>query len=395
MPARLGDRSLFPDLEPFSYCGHAAISPPSLPVRRRVEEALFDHARQGHGAYGPWRERRELLRGRLGALLGAAADDVAFVPSTTRGIGDVALGIPWQRGDRVLLFRGEFPTNITPWQCAAEAHGLELCWLEAGAFDAGDGLELLERELRRGVRLVAVSAVQFQTGLAMPLEAMGRACRNHGAELFVDAIQALGVLPVDVETCQVDYLSSGSHKWLMGAGGCGFLYVRKGCAERLRPVTAGWQSHERGAEFLNSGPDALRYDRPLLRSARVFESSSPFLLACAALEASVELIAELGVPAIHNHVQAWHDALQPALVQRGFVTLRSREPKARSGILSFRPPEPHSAPEIRQRLQGLGITCSAPDGVLRFAPHWPNSLAEVPRVVECVDQALSSRSVRQ
>lgn len=389
MTAQLGDRSLFPDLEPFAYCGHAAISPPSVPVRKRVEEALFDHARLGHVAFGPWSERRELLRARLAKLLGASPGEVAFTPSTTRGIGDVALGVPWQRGDRVLLFRGEFPTNVTPWQRAAELYGLELRWLDAGAFDGGAGLALLEAELRKGVRLVAVSAVQFQSGLAMPLEAMGRACRRFGAELFVDAIQALGVMPMDVEVCQVDYLSGGSHKWLMGTGGCGYLYVRRSCAERLRPATAGWQSHERGLEFLNSGAETLRYDRPLVRSARVFESSSPCLLACAALDASVELIAALGVPAIERHVQAWHDALEPPLVSRGFVSLRSRDPGARSGILSFRSPEPHSAPALRQRLQELGVTCSAPAGVLRFAPHWPNSLAEVPRVVACVDRALS------
>src|SRR5688572_3500687 len=377
MQAQLGDRSLFPDLEPFSYCGHAAISPPSLPVRKRVEQALLDHSRWGHAAFLHWREQRERLRTRLSELLRASPDDVAFVPSTTRGIGDVALGIRWQRGDRVVLFRGEFPTNVTPWQCAAELHGLELRWLDASAFDGGNGLELLEIELRRGVRLVAVSAVQFQTGLAMPLKAIGLACREHGAELFVDAIQALGVVPLDVEGCHVDYLSSGSHKWLMGVGGCGFLYVRRGCAEQLRPATAGWQSHEDALGFLNSGPGALRYDRPLLQSAGVFESSSPALLASAALEASVELIAALGVPSIQRHVQAWHDALEPELVSRGFASLRSRDPGARSGILSLRPPQPHTAPELRQRLQGLGVACTAPDGLLRFAPHWPNSVAEV------------------
>lgn len=389
MQPRLGDRTLFPDLEPFSYCNHAAISPPSLPVRERVAAALLDHARWGHAAYAPWRERRELLRAGLGSLLGASPEQIALTPSTTRGIGDVALGIPWQRGDRVLLFRGEFPTNVTPWQCAAQHHGLELRWLDADAFAAEQGLELLERELRRGVRLVAVSAVQFQTGLRMPLEAMGRACREFGAELFVDAIQALGAMPFDVESCHVDYLSGGSHKWLMGAGGCGFLYVREACARRLRPATAGWQSHELGAEFLSAGPESLRYDRPLLQSARVFESSSPFLLACAALEASVELITALGVREIERHIQAWHDALEPALTTRGFISLRSPDVGARSGILSFRPPEGHSASDLRQRLLQLGVACTAPVGVLRFAPHWPNSLAEVPRIAGSVDRALA------
>src|SRR5699024_5338312 len=149
------------------------------------------------------------------------------VANTSAGVLAIAQGLDWHRGDRIVLFDGEFPTNVTPWQQAARRHDLELVWLRAEDFraDRAAALERFERELERGVRLVALSAVQFTTGQRMPLEAMGALCRAHGTEFFVDAIQAVGIVPLDVEAMHVDYLASGSHKWLMAPEGIGFLYV--------------------------------------------------------------------------------------------------------------------------------------------------------------------------
>lgn len=128
------------------------------------------------------------------------------MPNTTRGVSDIALSLSWRPGDRVLLFRGEFPTNVTPWQRAAELFGLELRWLDVDDFrtDLHAALGRVAEELNRGVRLMAISAVQFQTGLRAPLEQLGQLCQRFGCELFVDAIQACGVVPMNVERCHID-----------------------------------------------------------------------------------------------------------------------------------------------------------------------------------------------
>jgi selenocysteine lyase/cysteine desulfurase len=388
--AVLGDRSLFPDLEAVAYCNHAAVSPPSLPVVQAVHAILADYARQGMGAFFPWHLRREGLRERCARLIGADAADIALTAGTTRGISDIALSLPWRAGQRIVLFGGEFPTNVTPWQCAARAFGLEIIWLRADDFASERGLDQLAGALRQGVRLVAVSAVQFQSGLRMPIEQMGRLCREHGCELFVDAIQALGVVPLDVRLGHIDYLSSGSHKWLMGVEGAGLLYVRRECAEALEPRVAGWLSHEEPDGFLRLGHGHLRYDRPLKRSARVFEASAPNVLGCAALEASLDLLLGLGVDAIHGHVQRYHDALEPELISRGFKSQRSPDARRRSGILSLAVPPKVEAVALHQALGRAGVSCALPDGFLRFAPHWPNSLDEVPRILERIDAAMSA-----
>ena len=393
--AHLGDRSLFPQLTYSAYCNHAAVSPVSTPVAAAVGRVLTDLGRDGFGAVFPWLAERELLRARVTGLLGAREGEIAFTASTTRGISDIALSLPWKDGDRVLLFEGEFPTNVTPWQCAARAFNLELVWVPARAFDAGkqgdavaDGLGRLEAQLKRGLRLVAISAVQFQSGLRMPLREIGELCRRYGAELFVDAIQGLGIVPMDVEQMQIDYASSGAHKWLMGTEGTGVLYVRRERAAALVPRVAGWLSHERPDEFLRLGAGHLRYDRELRRDARLFEGSAQNVLGLAALDASLELLLALGVERIFEHVQAYHDRLEPELVQRGFESLRSPHPERRSGTASFLAPRRLDPVSLHRALVDAGIACGLPDGLLRFSPHWPNHVREVDDITRAVDAAL-------
>jgi cysteine desulfurase / selenocysteine lyase len=336
-------------------------------------------------------ERRERVRSQLADLIGADAADIALVANTTTGVVDIALCLPWQRGDRVIVFAGEFPTNITPWQQAARRHGLELVWQQADDFrhNRDAALESLEAELKRGVRLVAVSAVQFQTGLQMPLAAIGALCHRYGAELFVDAIQAVGVVPLDVRALGVHYLVAGSHKWLMAPEGVAMLYVAPTSAAALRPEVAGWTSHDDAFAFLMRGGGELRYDRAIVQTARMVEGGAPHTLAIAGLQASVALVAQLGASAIYDHVQAWHDALEPGLIARGFVSARSAFASGRSGILSLRPPGADGAPAWAAALAALGVSASSPDGWLRFAPHWPSAIAECVYVLEVVDSILA------
>jgi cysteine desulfurase/selenocysteine lyase len=114
MSAQLGDRSLFPSLVAPAYLNHAAISPPSEPVRRAARAVIDDYAERGVGAVMRWVEQREQLRADLADFIGTTPQDIGFVSNTSAGVSALALCMPWQPGDRVLLFEGEFPTNVTP-----------------------------------------------------------------------------------------------------------------------------------------------------------------------------------------------------------------------------------------------------------------------------------------
>lgn len=384
---RLGDRSLFPHLEARSYLNHAAISPPSLAVQRTVAAVTDAYARRGVTAFEEWFPTRQRLRERLARLVGAAAEDIALRPNTTQGVLDVALCFPWEPGDRVVAFQGEFPANVTPWQQVEHLFALEVDLLPLPRTRNPDVLSPLESALQRGARLVAVSAVQFQTGHRMPLVEIGALCRRYGAALFVDGIQAVGVVPLDVKAMNIDFLACGSHKWLMGLEGAGFLYVNPERVGELRPHVAGWLSHEDPLEFLFRGSGHLRYDRPIRKRPDFLEIGTANTLGLAALEASVALIEELGVPAIHAHVNSWLDALERGLQTRGFASFRSTR---RAGMMSVLPPAGFSVGELQAGLARRGVACSTPDGFLRFAPHWPNSLDEVPLVLEALDELRGS-----
>ncbi len=384
----IGDRALFDALEPFAYLNHAAISPPSRAVRRAVADALQAYAERGVSAAHAWRGQRERLRARLAGLIGAKPEEIALGTSTTRAVVDVALCLPWRAGERVICLRGEFPTNVTPWQRAAETFGLEVVFLDAESFRDGRGLEALDAELARGARLLAVSAVQFQTGLRMPLGEMTRRAHAAGAEVFVDGIQACGVVPIDVRALGVDYFACGAHKWLMGLEGSAFLFVREDRAPALVPRVAGWLSHEDPVRFLFEGAGHLRYDRPIRSEPTFLESGALSAVGFAALDASAAALEALGVEAIFAHVQRYHDALEPALLERGFTSRRAADPALRSGTLSLLPPDGVDLPALWGALERAGVACTIPDGNLRFAPHWPNALDEVPRVIDALDAAL-------
>jgi selenocysteine lyase/cysteine desulfurase len=389
--ARLGDRSLFPGLDALVYVNHAAIAPPSVASKHAVVTWIDDAMKRGAAAFPTWIAQRDRLRGKLAALVGARSSEIALEPNTSRGVSDVAQCLRWRPGDRVVLFEGEFPANVTPWLLAARRHGLEVRWLRAADF-AGDldaALVGLEAALE-GARLCAVSAVQFQTGLRMPLAAIGERCRARGVRLFVDAVQAVGMVPIDVRAAGVDFLACGSHKWLMGVEGAGFLYAAEERWDELEPHVAGWLSHEDGLGFLFDGPGLLRYDRPIVRGPVFVEGGNVATASFAALEASVDLLLSLGVPAIFDHVQAFHDRLEPELVRLGLTSVRCDDPARRSGSLSFVPPAGVPIAALHRQMGRFGIACSMPDGHLRIAPHWPNAIDEADQVVVSAEAALAA-----
>lgn len=390
---RLGDRSLFPSLEPFAYLNHAAISPASLAVVRAVTGVAEAYARKGLGAFFGLHDERVALRAELAALVGAEPDEVGFVGSTTLGVLAIALSIPWKKGDRVILFDGEFPANVTPWQRVAERFELELELVPCAAFERSDeeGLALTRAALARGARMLAVSLVEFQSGLRMPVAQLAALAHEAGAEVFVDAVQAVGVVPIDLGALGADYLAAGAHKWLMGLEGAGFVVARRGARASLGALFAGWLSHEDGLRFLLEGAGHLRYDRPLKARPEVFEVGNVSAASFAALGASVGTLRAVGVERIFAHVSSYLDALEPMLVARGMQSARPPEAQRRSGILSVRPPAGVPLAGLARELGARGVSVSTPDGYLRFSPHFANDAArELPGLERALDEALEA-----
>lgn len=388
----LGDRSLFPRLAAAVYANHAGMSPLSEPVAAALHAVVEEFAAEGGAAGWRYLGARDRLREQIAALFGALPHEVGLVPNTTSGVRAAAFGLPWQPGDRVVCFTGEFPANVTPWQRAAEAFGGEIVMLPLQPYH--DDRELALRQLRDvlaagRVRAVAVSAVQFQTGLRMPLSAMAEVTHTTDAWFCVDAIQACGVVPVDMQAEGIDVLACGGHKWLGAPMGLGFWVARDRVIDQVRPSLAGWTSHEDAGDFLLRGAGHLRYDRPIRRSAALVEDGGFAVAMVPALAAALEILQTLGVDAIHEHVQRWIDRAAVVMQARGFVSLRSDRSDERSGIASFRVPADVDVIALHGALERHGLACATPDGLLRFSPHWANAHAELDHVAQIVDVALA------
>ena len=371
---KLGSRTLFPSLAPHIYANHAAIGPLPTPAIEAMAQCVQMQATHGLGALNEYIEGLSHTRALASRLLGGAEDKIALTSSTTAAISAIAASIPWKTGDRIVLFEGEFPANTTPWQLAAKRHDLDIVWLPVALFETDAGLEQLRSVLEQGqVRLIAVSAVQFNTGLRMPIEDMATLAHSHGAEIFVDAIQAVGAVPFDGS--DLDYIAAGGQKWLMGPPGAGLLYVRDWSG--LTPILAGWLSHEDPVSFLWGDPGLLQYDRPLQAGPALLEGGTLNFSGLAGLTASMGLIDALGVHEVYAHANQWLDRLEPVLVDHGFESMRAKDPAKRSTILCCRPPGSLHPGELVLAFAEHGVSLSSPDGALRFSPSWPNHIDEV------------------
>src|SRR5262249_14912610 len=157
----------------------------------------------------------------------------------THGIGLVAEGFPWAQGDNVVTAAEEYPSNIYPWLNLAD-RGVELRLVPTR--EGRIWLEGIKAAMDHRTRVLAISHLEFASGFRNDLDAVVERCQARQAALFVDAIQGLGPLCLDVRRTPLDFLAADGHKWLLGPEGAGLLYVRRDWIGRLRTIGVGWHS---------------------------------------------------------------------------------------------------------------------------------------------------------
>lgn len=359
-------RKLFPITQRCTYLNHAAVGTLSNPVRQAMESYLLDRSNAGQS--GRYEDLTERLRDALARLINASPEEIAFTQNTSEGLNIVANALPLEAGDNVLFCDMEFPSNVYPWM-NLERRGIEArCVPHDGG---GLTVAALEASADRRTRAVAVSSVEFLTGFRSDLKALGTWCQAHDAAFVVDGIQSLGVLPMDVQACQIDFLSCGGPKWLMGPAGQGFLYVRRERLDELQPPFAGCVS-------VSGWEDWRDYDLTFLPNARRFELGCGNVVGQAGLLAAVRLLLEIGI----HGVEAWTlhltDLLIQDLVQRGYDVVSNLSPERRSSIVSFQVPD--AVDEAHRKLTAADVVVSKREEFIRVSPHCYNTEEEVLRV---------------
>lgn len=305
-------------------------------------------------------------------LINAAEDEIALMPNTTTGLNVAARALPLGSGDVVLTFDGEFPSNIYPW-LARSGEGIVLERIPRTAEGWPDEARLHERLGDPAVKAVMVSLTQFSNGYTIDLAALSRATRATGKWLVVDAIQAVGHVPIDVQATPVDFLACGAQKWLLSPWGTGFLYVRRELIGQFPPTFAGWAAFKGTDDYTN----LTAYNPEPWPDARRFELITLPVQDFAAMNASVGLLLEVGIPAIAEHLRALHAPVIAWAQAQGATVTSAPAPHA-CGILCLRPRGDVVA--AYQRLQAHGVMCSLREGSIRLSPHLFNTAAEVAAV---------------
>jgi selenocysteine lyase/cysteine desulfurase len=369
-------RASFPVTRSWVFLDHAAVAPLSAPARAAMLEWADDLTSNGVTAEPRWLDRIERVRRRFGELLHADPLDVAFVKNTSEGVGLIAEGFPWRDGDNVVTSDDEYPANLYPWMNLA-SRGVEVRRVPSrqGRVEIADLLNAMDGR----TRLLAISFVEFATGFRNDLAALAEECRRRDVRLFVDAIQGLGVIPLDVSAIGVDYLAADGHKWLLGPEGAGILYVRRERIDELRPIGVGWNSVVGRWEFSHA-------DFRLLPHAGRYESGSLNVAGIAALGASLDLLLNAGVERVHERIIDLTDRLCNGCERPGWHVYSSRRENERSGIVSLVAPDGVDTSAVVKRLRKQGVAVNLRGGRMRVSPHAYNTSDEIDRLIELLGE---------
>jgi selenocysteine lyase/cysteine desulfurase len=371
-------RHEFPVAATKIFLAHSSASP--LP--RRVAEAVREYTLQcSQGSQdAPMPESRSRQTRELAArLIGAQAEEIAFVGPTSLALSVAAAGLPLRKGDNILIYFDDYPSNVYPWMALAEK-GVQVRLInvrELGKIRPVDVMGQVDEQ----TRLVALASNHFLAGFRPDLETISKYLRGRNILFGVDAIQTLGAFPHTAQ--HFDFMAAGAQKWLLAPCGAGLLYVRKSLQETLLPRIYGWHNVRSpgfvAQEKLVFPPDARRY-----------EAGTGNLLGLVGMQAALELLLEVGVENIAAELLRKRAWLVPALQQKGWTVLQADAPPLNaSGIITFyrSGPEPADLVGLFQKLREAGIEMSLRGDrtgrqYLRISAHFYNTDAELRRTLE-------------
>jgi selenocysteine lyase/cysteine desulfurase len=254
--------------------------------------------------------RVETVRQEIADLLGASSKEIAFTKNTSDGLNIAANAMPLEHGDEVLLLSGDHPNNAYVW-LNLRSKGVVVKFVVIEDNEIADA-STFSPYITANTRVISLSHVSFHAGQRHDIASIGKLCADKGLYLVVDAMQSVGVVPLNVMELGVSVLAAGCHKGLLVPQGLGFMYV-KGSLQELQPAYVGMSSMERPPYDYIATPD----DTKLKFDACRFESGNYNLPHIHALAASLSLINEWNPSHIQEHVLVLGDLLIKGLNELG------------------------------------------------------------------------------
>ena len=317
-----------------------------------------------------WFEEIESVRHAAARLIGASPREIAFLKNTSEGISLVAEGFPWCGGDNVVIVADDYPANIYPWM---HLKGRGVTVRTIVVTNGGVSVEDIAEAVDERTRLISINHVHFATGFRADLASIGCFCQAHGIELFVDAIQGLGVFPIDVKAMKIDYLCANSQKWLLAPQGAAVFYIDETNIEKIRPISVGWKS-------VVDPHNYSRIDFRLREDAARFECGSFVIPSIVALGGSLSLLQEIGISVIQDRVEDTTNYLVQKLQDMGTNVTSVRDGESWSGIVTFELPNIDSNLVVTHcRDRQVVISCRGDR--IRVSPHFYNTCDDIDRLI--------------
>ena len=369
-------RKEFPVTSEIIFFDHARVAPLPKRVKQVVTAFIDDATRFGTAHYENWVLELERTRKKFAELINANRDEIAFVKNTSEGISIVANGFDWQLGDNVVIPDIEFPANVYPWW------NLKQRGVETRMVKSVEGRVLFDelvKQVDNKTRILSISSVECNSGFRSDLNRLGTFCKEKGILFFVDAIQSLGVLPLDVKKDHIDFLSADGHKWMLSVEGLGGFYISKNVVDRIRPTTMGWGNVVNAENFMD-------YNFTLQKDAKKFEEGTPNTMSIHAFGAALGLLLETGIDNIEKRVISLGNYIIAELNQRNIKIYSSTLLNERSGNISFVLNKDVS--KLDSFMLENKVKLTVRDGLVRFSPHFYNNEDEVLQVFDILDSYL-------
>ncbi len=357
------------------HVNNAGIAPLCLPGQKAIAWAAEQNVQGGTLGFDPVWARYNALRDSIGRLVGAPGADVSYTQTCAAAISQAALGLPLAAGETVVRWDQEYGSNAYPWHRAAERANATVVQVPSDDWQVNTAR--LCEAIDERTRICAVSWVQFSTGSMTDLRQVSARCREVGAWLVVDAIQGLGVIPFDMRALGVDVVCGGSHKWLTGPVGHGFLVMGQSLREQVTPLTY-------GAVTFGYPGEEVHVDRPARADAKRFEPGSPLFLGALGTGAAVDHLLEAGIETLHTEALRLADRLIEGVQARGARVLSATTGVLRSPIVTFVPGGPVKV--LSDELTRRKIA-HAPEraGGIRISPHAFNTDDDIDAVLAAYD----------
>ena len=373
-------RDRFPTLAGATYLVSHSMGAPPLASRDSLERYWNAWATDGPEAWEAWLPELGEIAGGIAALLGAAPNTVSLVPNVSLGQAAIASALTFGPDrDGVVMEALQFPTVTYVWS-AWQKYGARIVTVPSD-----DGRTMSTDRICSAIdertAIVALSHAAYVSGSLLEIDAIQARCHEVGAIFVLDTYQTTGIVPLDVSAQGIDVVVGGSHKWLCGGPGCGFLYVRPGLRDRLAPALTGWMAH---AEPFAFAPAPIT----LARDTHRYNTGTPTMLGYLVARAGHDAIAEIGVPAIRAHNARLTTRIIEAALSRGFTIPTPLEPERRTGWIGIDFPGADRATQalIDQRI----FIDYRPGCGMRVGPHFYSTDEDIDVFFHALDEIARS-----